>query len=983
MILEIMISSPIEEIKARLDIVEVIKGYIKLQKAGANYRAVCPFHNEKKPSFFISPARQIWHCFGACLLKGSLIKTENGYHKIEELKVDQRVQTHKGRFMPVIGTFKRAYIGNIIDIRVRKHSDVVSLTEDHKVYVIKTKNCKQSSRETRICQMRCKQRCPTKYFKYYKLEKIPASNISLNDYLLFPIDKQIKDIDVINFKKYLTRKISFYARRLKKFPYLIKANKELLQLLGYWIAEGSVDNYGHIIFSLGNHEEDFAKDIRNLIKNIFGLESIIRKKTFEKNRSNGLDIIVNSSNLGDIFKNLCGKGALNKHIPFEFQYLPLKKQRILLEAIFRGDGNTGKVSKSITGRQYRAIGTISLVLAEQLRDILLRQGIVPTITINQAKIDKKGVHHKKSYVIHWQDNIKLHYADISEIDNVSYALLPVKGIKKRKFKGDVYNLAVLRDHSYVANSFIVSNCGEGGDIFKFVMKIEGVEFGDALRILAQKAGVELKRQDPRSVSWRTERERLYEISNLACKFFEKQLEASSAGQEAKRYLLERGVNDESIKKWRLGYAPDIWQGVSNFLISRGYKSEEIEKAGLALKSGKTGNYYDRFRGRIIFPIFDLSSQAIGFGGRIFKQTQRQDGQEEAKYINTPATSLYDKSRILYGLNKAGIAIRKKDACVLVEGYMDAIMVNQAGFENVVATSGTALTPYQLRILKRYSDNLLTAFDMDIAGDSATKRGIDLAQAEGFNIKIIIIPQGKDPAEAIAKDLNQWQELVAKAKSIHDFYFEDSLSKYDKNTLEGKKQISKAILPIIKKIPNRIEQDIWVKDLANVLEVNEQNILEELKKTSFHQNENIRRDDFEKENPIVLKTRKELLEERLAILIIKSPEVVNLIEIDDLNLFSPEGMKIIEHLKTSQGFIKEVPEELKDRINFLSLKSEIDQEEGVDPKKEFDCCFKELKLLTLKDKLDIISKEIKRAEQDKNFEKVQDLMQQFNQGARLL
>jgi len=402
-----------------------------------------------------------------------------------------------------------------------------------------------------------------------------------------------------------------------------------------------------------------------------------------------------------------------------------------------------------------------------------------------------------------------------------------------------------------------------------------------------------------------------------------------------------------------------------------------------LKSGKTGNYYDRFRGRIIFPIFDLSSQAIGFGGRIFKQTQRQDGQEEAKYINTPATSLYDKSRILYGLNKAGIAIRKKDACVLVEGYMDAIMVNQAGFENVVATSGTALTPYQLRILKRYSDNLLTAFDMDIAGDSATKRGIDLAQAEGFNIKIIIIPQGKDPAEAIAKDLNQWQELVAKAKSIHDFYFEDSLSKYDKNTLEGKKQISKAILPIIKKIPNRIEQDIWVKDLANVLEVNEQNILEELKKTSFHQNENIRRDDFEKENPIVLKTRKELLEERLAILIIKSPEVVNLIEIDDLNLFSPEGMKIIEHLKTSQGFIKEVPEELKDRINFLSLKSEIDQEEGVDPKKEFDCCFKELKLLTLKDKLDIISKEIKRAEQDKNFEKVQDLMQQFNQGARLL
>ncbi|MDP2910711.1 MAG: DNA primase [bacterium] len=567
----------------------------------------------------------------------------------------------------------------------------------------------------------------------------------------------------------------------------------------------------------------------------------------------------------------------------------------------------------------------------------------------------------------------------------------IKGYIKLQKAGANYR-AVCPFHNEKKPSFFISParqiwhcfgaCSEGGDIFKFVMKIEGVEFGDALRILAQKAGVELKGQNPESASWRTERERLYEISNLACKFFEKQLEASSAGQEAKKYLLERGVKEESIKKWRLGYAPDIWQGVSNFLIGRGYKSEEVEKAGLSLKSGRTGNYYDRFRGRIIFPIFDLSSQAIGFGGRIFKQTQRQDGQEEAKYINTPATSLYDKSRILYGLNKAGITIRKKDVCILVEGYMDAIMINQAGFENVAATSGTALTPYQLRILKRYSDNLLTAFDMDIAGDSATKRGIDLAQAEGFNIKIITISQGKDPAEAIANNPDQWQDLVDKAKSIHDFYFQDSLAKHDKNNLEGKKQISKDILPIIKKIPNKIEQDIWIKDLANVLEVNEQNILEELKKTSFHQNENIRRDDFEKEKPVVLKTRKELLEERLAILIIKSPEVVNLIETEDLNLFSLEGMKIIEHLKTSQGFIKEVPEELKDKINFLSLKSEIDQEE-IDPRKEFDCCFKELKILTLKDKLDIISKEIKKAEQDKNFEKVQDLMQQFNQGARLL
>ena len=957
-----MLSSPIDEIKNRLDIVEVVRGYIKLQKAGANYRAVCPFHNEKKPSFFVSPTRQIWHCFGSCFPSGSLIKTEEGYHAIETLKENQKVLTHKGRYRPVIGLFKRFYNGDIIDIRVRKHSDVVSLTEDHKVYVVKTKNCKQKARETRICQKRCSQRCPTKYFNDYKMEQIPVSKIGRNDYLLFPIDKKIKDVDIINLENYLTREISFYARRLKKFPYLIKVDKDFLQLLGYWVAEGSADKYGHVRFSLGDHEEDFAKDIVRITKKIFGLNC-----TVDKNRGGArrLDITINSSNLGDIFKNLCGSGALNKHIPFKFQYLPVEKQRILLEAIFRGDGNFGKVSKSTTGRKYRAIGTISLVLAEQLRDILFRHNIVPTVTVRKPKIDKKGVKHKKSYIIHWQDNIRLHYADISEIDDVSYALLPVKEIKRRKFKGDVYNLAVFQDHSYVANNFVVSNCGEGGDIFKFVMKIEGVEFGDALRILAQKAGVELKRQDPKI---RTEKQHLYEISELACRFFEKQLEQSSGGKEAKDYLLSRGIKQESIGKWRLGYAPHSWQGLYEFLLGKGHKREDIEKAGLALRSEKTGKYYDRFRGRIIFPVFDLSSQPVGFGGRVL-EGQKHD--EIAKYVNSPNAPLYDKSRILYGLNKAGIEIRKKDACILVEGYLDVIMANQAGFENVVATSGTALTPYQLKILKRYSDNLLTAFDMDIAGNSATKRGIDLAQSHGFSIKIVTMPEGKDPADVVFEDVNKWQSLVERAKSIHDFYFENTLSKFDKNTLEGKKEISKALLPIIKRIPNKIEQSIWIQDLARTLEVKEEDVLEELGK--------VRLDNLVEtkgvgqhlqKNPSAQKTRKELLEERLAILVIKFPEKLNLVKEEDFQLFSPQAKEILNCLKENKQ---------TDQINYLSLKAEIEPvfaEVAVD--REFEDCFKELKTLVIKDKLDKISQEIKKAEQEKNIDKVHKLVQQFNQ-----
>lgn len=564
---------------------------------------------------------------------------------------------------------------------------------------------------------------------------------------------------------------------------------------------------------------------------------------------------------------------------------------------------------------------------------------------------------------------------IDEIKNRLDIVEVVRGYIKLQKAGANYR-AVCPFHNEKKPSFFVSptrqiwhcfgSCSEGGDIFKFVMKIEGVEFGDALRVLAQKAGVELKRQDPKI---RTEKQHLYEISELACRFFEKQLEQSSGGKEAKDYLLSRGIKEESIEKWRLGYAPHSWQGLYNFLLNKGHKKEEIEKAGLALRSEKTGGYYDRFRGRIMFPVFDLSSQPVGFGGRVL-ESQKHD--EIAKYMNSPNTPLYDKSRILYGLNKAGIEIRKKDACILVEGYMDVIMANQAGFENVVASSGTALTSYQLKILKRYSDNLLTAFDMDIAGNSATKRGIDLAQSQGFNIKIVTMPEGKDPADIVFEDVNKWQSLVERAKSIHDFYFENTLSKFDKNILEGKKEISKALLPIIKRIPNKIEQSIWIRDLTRTLEVKEEDVLEELGKIRLDNLVETRNvgQEVEQKNPSVQKSRKELLEERLAILIIKFPEKLSLVKEDDFQLFSSQTKEILNCLKENKQ---------TDQINYLSLKAEVEPAfVEVTASREFEDCFKELKTLVIKDKLDKISQEIKKAEQEKNIDEVHKLVQQFNQ-----
>lgn len=553
--------------------------------------------------------------------------------------------------------------------------------------------------------------------------------------------------------------------------------------------------------------------------------------------------------------------------------------------------------------------------------------------------------------------------------------------------------AVCPFHSEKKPSFFVSparqiwhcfGCGKGGDIFGFVREIENIEFGDALRILAQKAGIELK---PISQELKTERNRLYEICELAARFFEKQLEGDKSGETVKKYLLGRGITEESIKKWRLGYSPDVWQGLSDFLVGRGYKREEIGKAGLAVKNEK-GNYFDRFRGRIIFPVFDLNSQIIGFGGRVFGDKAKE---EPAKYVNTPNTLLYDKSRVLYGLDKGKMDIRKKNECILVEGYTDVILLSQAGYSNVVASSGTALTSYQLKIIKRYSENLLTAYDMDIAGDSATKRGIDLAQALGFNIKVLLMPEDSDPADIISKKAKDWENILKNSKSILNFYFDTTFARQDSETPEGKKAVSNILLPVIKRIPNNIERSFWVQELSRKLGIKEEAVTEELKKTKLSQ-EFFMPESEELPSP-PQKSRRELLEERLAALILRSPENFGFLSNETLQFFSPQIYQVLSHLienpvlltAISAGQKIETPElstELNNLLSYLLLKSEFEPAE-TEINKECQNCLREIKFLEIRYKLSEISKEIKKAEEANNPQMIEKLIQEFNSASKSL
>ncbi len=588
-------------------------------------------------------------------------------------------------------------------------------------------------------------------------------------------------------------------------------------------------------------------------------------------------------------------------------------------------------------------------------------------------------------------------SQIEEIKN-KLNVLDVIGSYIKLTKAGINHRGVCPFHSEKTPSFFVSptrqmwhcfGCGAGSSIFDFIMKIEGVEFGDALRILANKAGVELKKENPQL---RTERTRLYEICDLACKFFEKQLESSLTGKEAEEYLLSRGITNDSLKKWRVGYSPDTWNGLTDFLVGKGYQREEVIRAGLAIKKEGSNDSYDRFRGRIIFPVFDLNSAVVGFGGRVFKQQN-----ETAKYINTPQTALYDKSGILYGLNSAKVSIRKENQCVVTEGYTDVIMCHQAGFENTVAASGTALTEKHLSILKRYSDNLILAFDMDVAGDSATKRGISLAQEQGFNIKIVdSYEKNLDPADIIKKDSKIWAESIGGAKSIMDYYFDSAFLNFDKSLPSGKKEIGRIVLPAIKRLQNKIEQSHWIQKLAQALSVKEEVIVEELDKIAVNNNSEVQvRGEEITFDKAPENQRKKIIEEKIVTLIIKNPDYINFIQEDYYGLFSEKIKEFLKKIKQILNLPQEQVEKEENKNDFksviesvvsddgdfknflaaLALKGDFIQEE--DGEAEIKLCLLHLKNIELKDKLNKISDDIKKAEFSNEQEKVNSLMEEFN------
>lgn len=493
-------------------------------------------------------------------------------------------------------------------------------------------------------------------------------------------------------------------------------------------------------------------------------------------------------------------------------------------------------------------------------------------------------------------------------------------------------------HNEKTPSFMVSSerqnwhcfgCGKGGDIFSFIQEMEGMEFVEALRYLANRAGIELSNR--RSEVDNNQKNRIKQINKEAARFFYNFLIKMSTAKDALKYLEERGIKLETIDEWQIGFIPEQWDLLTQYLLKKGFAVDDLVASGLTIRkegaeSGGVRGFYDRFRGRIMFPIRDVHGEVVGFTGRILVEKENSGG----KYVNTPQTIVYDKSRVIFGLEKAKQEIKTKDLAVIVEGQMDAIACHQAGMKNVVASSGTALTEEQIKLLQRYSKNINMAFDVDDAGQNAAKRGIDLAIEAGMRVRVIRIPEGKgkDPDECLKKNPDIWFEAVNNAQDVMDWYFSKVFSKKDITNYQEKQQAVDEILLKIARIPYAVEKDHWLRKLSEIVRVDVVVLRDDLKRVAIKKNVN-KLNSAEKKlesEKIIKKDPLSLLLERLLALILKYPFLREKLLKSGLEKIIEESIfnslyELIKKEYTLEEIKNQVKAEDKKNLDILLLQSE--------------------------------------------------------------
>jgi len=551
-------------------------------------------------------------------------------------------------------------------------------------------------------------------------------------------------------------------------------------------------------------------------------------------------------------------------------------------------------------------------------------------------------------------------------------------------------------HNEKSPSFMVSEerqmwhcfgCQKGGDIFAFVMEMEGLEFRETLKILAEKAGVQLQSYDPEATK---KKDRTLEILELATKWYEHQLWNGPGKTKMAQYLSERGLREETSKEFRLGYAPKGWRNLLDFLNKRGFQNEEILCAGLIIKKDNSSEHYDRFRERIMFPIRDYLGRVVGYSARV-----APGGDEsQAKYVNTPETEVYHKSKILYGIDRAKEGIKQQNFALLVEGNMDVIAAHQAGLKNTIAVSGTALTTDQIGIIKRYAPKIKMFFDMDAAGEAATKKSVKLCLEKDMAVEIVTLPQGKDAADIARENPQQLIAAVSESLGIMDYFLQKLYAKFDRKKVEDKRKIADECLDIIASFENDVAKSHWIKKLAEGLEITEAALTDSLKKISLRSKIGLNAPPKKEAAVSAPKNKFEIMTEELIGLMLVSvdiwkeakkreDEILSFSKDSLLNILLADAEKLSFDFNKVGTLLDNLEEKKRAEQIFFQKKYRIglngDPEENVleKPMAEMEACLVELKKEKRREDLTRLTVDLKQAEEKNDREAVVFLRQEFS------
>lgn len=526
-------------------------------------------------------------------------------------------------------------------------------------------------------------------------------------------------------------------------------------------------------------------------------------------------------------------------------------------------------------------------------------------------------------------------------------------------------------------------CGKAGDVFTFLQEYERIDFREALEELAKLSGVTLVKSSLIDHQ-ESKKKLLIEINSQVAKFYNYILLSHPLGKYALEYVKNRGITLETIKIFNIGFSPEDSKYLSNFILKKGYKIDDLISTGTFGNSRFNSGLYDRFNGRLTFPLPDYRGYIVGFSGRILPASKNPN---LAKYINSPETEIYHKSQMLFGLNLAKEAIRQENSVIVVEGEFDMISPYQSGFKNIVALKGTAFTQEQLQLLRRYTDTLILALDSDFAGDNAARKSIELADSMEFDIKVLNLgDKYKDPDEAIKSDPEFFKSQLKKATDVWDFIIQSQLKIHDINTIKGKKEVLSVVLPLLIKIKNSVVKSDYFKKLANEINSSEESIYEEARK---YQNSNPTNFKLIPKGVEIIETsesKTEKLEELLLTLIIGAKNPAKLSQklkkyLDQLTVsrFKTIAKYLLEKEDLSlKQILDSLPAEIKPLFENLYFESQKNQIDSVARLSEIKKATNNINKILLKDRLNQLSNQITKFESEENEEALKEVETEYNQ-----